>query len=874
MSARELLYGDLERAARSRDPNFAALVLRFLEQPDPPPGEPEEKPDGAPFVVKDEWTLPRLLRAVAPPVLQNRNATERKAARREAWDSLLAAEHFPPRLKLGALLVDLYSAGDEPALSALLEIFHRCRVGYGLWQGMKRIYKLAELRHDAAMFGVLAYRFDALQAYPWDSSITPGEVSTGTFVYLSTRAWRYLRRLGRAVPELYPVFAAQVLKNYPADFRFYRSRVGKQIFEHKTFVEMWKLSPDPLLRLLEDAKHDEVADFAVRTLKKEHPDALRSADPRWIARLGMSSVGAIHALVIELLQESPELHGSKLRALGLHEMVLSLLRSSNAAARKYAIDYANTHAPDISVEQLVEAALSGANEVRAFASSKLSQKSAAEIGLEPLIRLLESKEAATWAGTKIRENYRPSEVGSDLFKSLFMAGPRQRKFIVEFFTAAKLRPPAAYYLAVAGEPRADHQTLGEAWRALAAYSGKEIGREALEAALFDPRLSDWVMPLFRAGILAGEELRVEWVQSLLDRPRFRPLGLELLANTKLIAPARLPVSWLLEQAKNADETISQFAGAHLLAHFSPAQLGSTQTLWSLARDRSEPLRRFAASYLLAHHPQLFSTQHAAVSLGLKPALAARDYELSFVEPLLFDDRPDVRRLAASIAKEEMLRWNEPALLFRLANSPHRELRSAAGELLLGIGEADADPARTPPVTWLTADAVFALAESQEKTAREIALALIRRHYDRLGGKSRLAWLMESPEREVRLFAVRLLFEKHRRDRYRADDELLHFLRSTLLGLPPGRMERRELSAEVLPGRPLSASVAKRRLIEVVRDLAVEERDFARLVEPVLAELSRSVAKGEWQACVSALAWIARAHPDLKTSDPKAGGTSA
>jgi len=67
----------------------------------------------------------------------------------------------------------------------------------------------------------------------------------------------------------------------------------------------------------------------------------------------------------------------------------------------------------------------------------------------------------------------------------------------------------------------------------------------------------------------------------------------------------------------------------------------------------------------------------------------------------------------------------------------------------------------PPLEWLLPNEIFALAESSEKTARELALALIRRHYDRLGGASRLAWLMESPDRDVRLFAVRLLWEKYR-----------------------------------------------------------------------------------------------------------------
>ncbi len=789
-------------------------------------------------------------------------------------------------MKLGALLVELYEAGDEPAISALLDIFQRVRIAYGLWQGMKRIYKLAELRHDAAMFGVLAARFDLLQAdYSERARVT--EISVGTFHYLSRRAWRYLRELGRAVPEIYPWFAAQVLKNYPARFSFHQSWVANQIWargelvgagsslgirspsqelEKRAYPEAWKLSPDPLLRLLEDAENDTVAEFAIRSLKKDHPDALRSADPRWIARLGQKSLGVVHALIVELLNETPELHATKLRALGLHELVLSLLGSSNAAARKYAIEYANTYAADMPISDLVRWVGSGAAEVRTFAAARLSSKTAREIGFEALVRLLDVKETAQLAMSKIREQYSAKDVTSDIFVALYLAGQNQRKFVTEFFESAKSRPPARYYLAVLDDARADYRAREQATRALATYSGREIGREAIEKALFDPKLSDWIGPLLRGGILSGEDIRVEWVKELLGHPRFRPLAIELLANVKIIEPSRLEVSWLLEQAASADETIAHFAHHHLLAHYRPAAIApKVGALWAMAVKGSEPLRRFAASFLETHHPALGPTKNESRALGIKAQLSHADYALSFVEPLFFDERPDVRRFAALIAKEEMLRWNAPELLFRLAGSPHRELRAAAGELLLSIGEADADVSRVPPPEWLTADAVFALAESHEKTAREVALVLIRRHYERLGGQSRLAWLMESPDREVRLFAVRLLFEKHRKTAFRADSELIHFLRSTLFGLPPGRMERRELSAELLPGRPLSASIAKRRLIEVVRDLAVEEREFARLVQPVLGELSRSVAKGEWQSCVAALAWIERAHPDLKIS---------
>jgi hypothetical protein len=194
--------------------------------------------------------------------------------------------------------------------------------------------------------------------------------------------------------------------------------------------------------------------------------------------------------------------------------------------------------------------------------------------------------------------------------------------------------------------------------------------------------------------------------------------------------------------------------------------------------------------------------------------------------------------------------------------------------------------------------VFALAESTVKSSREVASALIRRHYRRLGGAAKLAWLMESPDREVRLFAVRLLWEQHRplsiptswspakgpgarpgatpvgpeaEARFDTGEDLRQFLRTVMFGLPPGRMERRE-PIEGLPTRRLSASESKRRLIEVVRDLALEDEQFAGVAVSVLDEFMHSHARGEWQGCVAALARIRRTHPGITTQLPPATET--
>ena len=49
---------------------------------------------------------------------------------------------------------------------------------------------------------------------------------------------------------------------------------------------------------------------------------------------------------------------------------------------------------------------------------------------------------------------------------------------------------------------------------------------------------------------------------------------------------------------------------------------------------------------------------------------------------------------------------------------------------------------------------------------------------------------------------------------------------------------------------------------VVRDLALAEAAFAALVAPILAELVGSAAKGEYEACLAALAHLRRAHPNV------------
>lgn len=251
------------------------------------------------------------------------------------------------------------------------------------------------------------------------------------------------------------------------------------------------------------------------------------------------------------------------------------------------------------------------------------------------------------------------------------------------------------------------------------------------------------------------------------------------------------------------------------------------------------------------------------------------WTLARLRPLLTDERAELRQLALRIVKVELVRWGEPSLLLELAQSRHRELRRYAATVLLAMGQGNADPAEVPPVEWLQPGPVFLLAEAPQKELREVAMTLIRRHYERLGGAQKLVWLLKTPEREVRLFVVRLVWEKHHRHARPASGNLTSgsvekgepvsvaalrgLVQTVLFGLPPGRLEQREGGPGLSAERALPARVAKQRLLDVVLTLSLEDVAFARQMRPVLEAFAALSLKGEWQASVSALAQLQRVH---------------
>jgi hypothetical protein len=930
---------DVERAIANRDPQLGDILCRYLEQSDPDPGKSELSASGSDDdddywddeddessgedtgddeheevveVPPGAFTYDKLEESVAQYALSNKTPTERKVARRDAFTSAEQSPFAPPRLKLGNILIALYEARDPQSRAALLDVFRRGTMKWGVWKAIKAIYKLAEARHDAAMFGVIAYRFDAMSSTQFKSS----EIKPGTLIYLRRRAWRYLRLLGNASPDSYPAFAVEVLRHYPAghygstwvaghifnhaQMKWHRAGTGfslpNELEKNRAFPAAWKLSPAPLLRLLEAADNEVVCDFAIKSLRIDHALALRAVEPAWLARLGRRELAAIHAFVVSLLRESPELHQSKLRGLGLHDVVLAFLRSPSSEARAYALEYAAAHAPDIAVDELVDLTTrGGAPEVAKFAAARLEALPPQQLGLVTLLRLLDEG-AAPWAAGKLAQGFQPREVDARMFVDVAARGQGPFNALLKFYNDARVTIPASHWTSLLDDERFTSGSwqlrtiINSAFTELGKRDAREIGIAWIQKSFEDRNRTDAVARWLDAGMLAGNDLDVEWLKTLVGKPRLRPIALRVLGDRRRVAPARVGLSWLLELARSSDADLAQFAQRMLLESFEPADFANgdaaagVQRLWELATGKKSPetVRTFAATYLKAHHPELGKRLPEARALGITPRLGPEAYAKGIVVPLLDDDRADVRRLAVAIAGEEYIRWDDQDLVYQLAGSSRSEPRALGGELLLGLlVEGDA---RRIPAAWLDGRRLFQLAESPHKASREVALTLIRRMYDRVGGAERLAWLMDSTERDVRLFAVRLFWDRHRPKPWPADyvgrarsqvgaalgterfadlAALRQFARVVLFGLPPGRVGERDplIEGAPKPERALPASIAKRRLIEAMRDVALDDLEFAKAIMPVLGEFAESTAKGEWQASVQALTALRARHKE-------------
>ena len=324
-----------------------------------------------------------------------------------------------------------------------------------------------------------------------------------------------------------------------------------------------------------------------------------------------------------------------------------------------------------------------------------------------------------------------------------------------------------------------------------------------------------------------------------------------------------------------------------------------KTLWAMAIDKPDtPASKFAIKYIRYHHPEI------CLKLTDRPVDPGAEIPDSFAtfgqfKAMFNHAHTPLRKLALDFAHYEFSRW-EPASaeLIKLCESKYTDVSEFVVKALLEEPDAENKRYRVD-AGLLEADAVYSFCESKNPATRQLGMQVIQQH-EKFQLPESLFLLTESPDRELRGFVVRILWSLYRNysttthwkpelpimpgmskadiakreaaqenlgdglparpESLPADKaELQQLLQRWLYELPPGRLGGERLESSL---KPLSASAAKKALIETFRDLALVDVDFAKMVLPLFKNFTHSRGAMEQAACLVAVTRIQHTHPTL------------
>jgi BRCA1 C Terminus (BRCT) domain len=328
-----------------------------------------------------------------------------------------------------------------------------------------------------------------------------------------------------------------------------------------------------------------------------------------------------------------------------------------------------------------------------------------------------------------------------------------------------------------------------------------------------------------------------------------------------------------------------------------------ELLWhmAIAPGAGEARRgQFARKYILRHHPDIGQAQ---TDRPVDPGAEIPSGFLTFerVQPLFPETRKPLRDFALELARWEFARWGPSAdALLAMHELPHTDVRQFVASALLADNSPEKRRFRIDPDT-LAPDGVYRFCESIDPDTRKLGMQVIQRS-PRLQVPEELFRLTESPDRLIRGFVIRALWTvyrdrgvtqdwkppippsstigavakkaaalpeprgpgvPHRPDKPPAGGQTLaEFLRRVLFEIPPGRPEATaaETAEATQRVKPRPARKAKLELVDVLRDLALEDAEFAVGVLPLLEEFMTSRGLSERAACLVAVTRIRHRYP--------------
>lgn len=809
------------------------------------------------------------LLAELPPLLR---AALEKGSEAEVRSRAATHARAPGNVRVGLDIATLYRLGDREAHAAVLEYVRGVPFKPPHFRGLRRIFKLAELRLDAAVYGALARAFEKepasggvsqnsyvqgggrryARATPedWSGPKPPGAFGPATKFYLRRRAWRTLRRLGELGDEAYVPMAVGVLLAYEdADAVAERRTTSGHYGPFAPYLAFNQILYSGGTRVTPSA-----SGRAFRSPPQPRRGRGRGALP------AAEAIGREEAFP-ELWAKKPEglLHLlDESRCAPVHEFAARALGECRAFCDALDVDAVAMllGRPYVPTAKL---GLRLARERVARGEGGPALWLAAALAVDAEARA----EAQRWVDAG-----RDRVAGNVDFLAALAAAPHAdtRAYARRLFAGLAFAPGVADALfrrlseelltlpEAAAELASD---LGDALVALAT-GGRVLPSAELLRALFghasaEVQRAAWELSTLASGALPPDDV----LASLLDSKHesLRATGLRILSRAGAEQVAK-PALWLmLATSKHADlregsaPIIERLAAAQ--PEFGAAVAGGLVEA-ILRRKLPEGAGPHAARLLAGGLRPLLDrlpdellwrlvrsrsgeANELAVALMSGGRLSLEGLPVSELVDLADHDAVAIRRLAWSKAEADVARLRaEAAEAARMLDAKWDDTRAFAFKLFREhFAEAG-----------LTLDTLVAVADSSRPDVQAFGRELITRHFRDEDGPELLRRLAEHPVPAAQLFATNFL-ERYASGRPDRVGELVPYFRTVFLQVNRG-------------------GVARRRVLAFLRREGLASEEVARLALAPLASLSASVSVEARSAAIEVLAALGRAFPTLET----------
>lgn len=552
-----------------------------------------------------------------------------KARFRVQQFKLIEAENSvntPERYKLYKVLLKMWENNSIYERNCLKEIISQAPLRYGAWKAIKKIFKESEAKNDTDMLGAIAARLDTVYA----NKEFNNEVSQGTVIYLIRRAWRYLRNTGKNFPSFYCQSAVDFLKYYPENINWKKTWILNHIFFHKSgkyngknfnhylkideyvkyraFLDLWKRSSLPLIRLMEEAKSSLVISFAVSSLKNEHLIKLREISETTILRLLKKQHPEVDEFCIWIFNTVPKFEQSRLKELGLHDAILDLFKSTNSKALSFAATYARSHAKDLPLDQIIELVNHENKDVRDLAISFLMERDPRKaVGLDAWTKLLGTKYANNLAEEAIIKNFSAKDLTKEWFSANLLEDKSTdfaQRYLLKFYKLKDLG--VNYFIDLFNNKKFSDLSSQFILENIKKFDAEEIDVEFLRRALFNTitryDIIDWVSSGYLDSKIFGVDFLIslayqpeweksEWIQNLIksdkeDNNLKYPDEFEdylsttifsWLSDVRKFSPSEIGFDRLMQLVERKEIEYHHFASQYMIKAFVPADFAVKQT---------------------------------------------------------------------------------------------------------------------------------------------------------------------------------------------------------------------------------------------------------------------------------------------------------